>query len=183
MTWMAPTYHSEVMALLPAEKTRFEVVRPRDGRRFDIAAVDWRLKELDLFDRDYAEWLATVKRTVTLAAGVIIPPDESFVMRKQLLATPPWNNNGVFWCDFCRVWRPAFVLTDVEGFPADLTDGRKWACDGCRTRWFRQGKPADGQTISKRIWAQLMVDVHGAPAEFFDRVAAMEDADAVRFSL
>ena len=163
------------MALLPVDKISFEVEN-KQGQLVPVQAVDWNLDELALFhwreDQSY------------VAPDVAIqPPANSFTLKSQFLNAPPWNNNAVFWCGHCRIWRPASVLMDVEGLPLDLTDGRKWACDGCRTRWFRLGKLANGEPISKRIWGGLLVDAHGAPREFMDRIDALPDADQTYLSI
>ena len=168
--WMAPTYYSRVFDLLPPG-LRLVIV----PKKAPVATIDWTLKPLELFLHGHGLELPEPVH--------ILPPTAAYVLRGRMLATPPWNNNRVVWCEFCKIERPPFLLVDVEGFPTDLTDGRKWACDGCITRWFRQGKPMNGSPVTLRAWAKQMRDVHGAPDDWFNANMAHEDEDRTHYSL
>ncbi len=41
-------------------------------------------------------------------------------------------------CPGCNLWRPVFTLVNVEVLPNKITNGQKWACDGCRSIWQRE---------------------------------------------
>lgn len=65
-----------------------------------------------------------------------------------------------FQCPSCGLMVQAFRLTDVSALPVEITSGHQFVCDGCRTRWQREGK-LDIDELAERL---------GAPRAHVERI-------------
>lgn len=76
-------------------------------------------------------------------------------------------------CPCCSGWKLAFVLIDISALPAaflaGLPAGVRWACDGCWTKWEREGRDCGGACFNEaRMYEHL-----GAPQAMIDEVEAV----------
>jgi hypothetical protein len=82
-------------------------------------------------------------------------------------------------CPCCGGWKLAFVLIDISALPASflasLPAGVRWACDGCWTRWEREGRDCAGACFNEARMYEHM----GAPQAMVDKVQAVIDARTV----
>lgn len=79
---------------------------------------------------------------------------------------------GVFrvLCPSCGMWRQPFVMVDTRNWPGEFTGGAKFLCDGCWTRFEREGR-ASGEPGKTRSFTQaVMLEWAGAPAEILIRM-------------
>lgn len=67
-------------------------------------------------------------------------------------------------CPGCNGWRLPGVMIDARTWPVEFTGGVKWFCDGCWTRFEREGC-ATGEPLNDRPFTEAaMYEWSGAPA-------------------
>ena len=73
-------------------------------------------------------------------------------------------------CERCkRTHVPPWVMIDVSALDVAIRGRYPWACDGCKTDWFRRG------VILKSEWIAAL----GGPASLVERVEAIEASRTV----
>ena len=67
----------------------------------------------------------------------------------------------------CGILASPFVILDIRAISIPFAVNRKWACDGCWTRWERQSLDcADGRSFDESVFYELL----GAPASVLTKL-------------
>ena len=79
------------------------------------------------------------------------------------------EKDGKAACPSCGTWVRPHRITDCRLLTHLAVD---WACDGCWTRWQREGTTVDDQpdTDDESEWLERWMQAHGAPSDALDHV-------------
>lgn len=85
-------------------------------------------------------------------------------------------------CPACGLMVQPFVMVDARAWPAEFTGGASFICDGCWTRFEREGR-ATGEPGRNRPFTEgVMYEWAGAPPETLARMEEILAARRARFA-
>ncbi|WDI31586.1 hypothetical protein PUV54_00055 [Hyphococcus flavus] len=80
----------------------------------------------------------------------------------------------------CGRWVLPVVLVDARHWPAALSGGAPFVCDGCWTQWEREGRDdGTGQAFDEA----RMYEMNGAPVDFVQKARGIINRRAARFPI